>query len=120
MMMKLRALCALLSLLPLCSLRAQTRPLVDHHQHLFSPAVVALVAPKPLPPVALPPELDSLVRIFERAARDSSLVRELYTEDAWLTDSSGATWVRGRDAIAVWWADARSTPFRLTPVGWSA
>ncbi|HEU4699656.1 MAG TPA: amidohydrolase family protein [Gemmatimonadales bacterium] len=35
---------ALLATLPLCAARAQT-PLVDHHQHLFSPATVALVAP---------------------------------------------------------------------------
>jgi uncharacterized protein len=33
--------------LPFWSAESQTRPLIDYHQHLFSPATVALISPKP-------------------------------------------------------------------------
>jgi uncharacterized protein len=117
--MRFRILCCLSLVLPLRAALAQTRPLVDHHQHLFSPGIAALVAPKAPPAVALPPAVDTLVRTFERGAGDSALVPQLYAENAWLADSTGAAWIRGRDAITAWWAGSRRTPFRLTPAEWS-
>ncbi len=40
--MLIRILCCLLSVFPFASLHAQSQPLVDYHQHLFSPAIVKL------------------------------------------------------------------------------
>ena len=108
------------AVLPAAPLGAQTRPLVDHHQHLFSPATVALVNRKPLPAIQLPPDVAAVVAALERAGTDSLLLRQLYTDDAWLADSTGASWIRGTEAIAGWWGEARPTPLRLVPVGWSA
>ena len=101
-------------------LRAQTRPLVDHHQHLFSHGLVALVLPKASPVPKLPADVTEFLQRFERAARDSAVRADLYAEDAWLTDSLGANWIRGREAIIQWWTGAREKPLRLRPVGFSA
>jgi predicted TIM-barrel fold metal-dependent hydrolase len=102
------------------TLHAQTRPLVDHHQHLFSRSFVAMIAPKTPPAPSLPVEVAELVRGFERAVGDSAARAGLYTDDAWLADSLGRTWLRGRDEIVEWWGGAREAPFRLRPVGFSA
>jgi len=40
--MLIRILCCLLAVFPFASLHAQSQPLVDYHQHLFSPAIVKL------------------------------------------------------------------------------
>ncbi|PYT32967.1 MAG: hypothetical protein DMG57_00045 [Acidobacteria bacterium] len=40
--MSIRVLCCALAMLPFTSLHGQSQPLVDHHQHLFSPAVTKL------------------------------------------------------------------------------
>jgi uncharacterized protein len=98
--------------------QSQTRPLVDHHQHLFRPATVALIAPEPAAVNDLPPVLDTLVQARNRAALDSSALRELYTDDAALLHFSRPAWVHGRDLVAAWWTHRR-TPFRLIPTEWS-
>src|SRR5690242_6546839 len=59
---RVQILCYCISFLLPALLQAQTRPLVDHHQHLFDPATVALVSPKLLPSVTLPPELGELLQ----------------------------------------------------------
>ena len=120
--MRRSVLCGLAMLLFLpaaTALRAQTRPTVDHHQHLFSRSIVALFAPKRAPAPTLPAEVGDLVRTFERAARDSAALAGLYTDDAWLADSLSQRWVGGRDAIVGWWGDARTAPLRLRPLGFS-
>src|SRR5437899_326569 len=40
--MRIGILCGVFALLPFTSLHAQSQPLVDYHQHLFSPAVAKL------------------------------------------------------------------------------
>jgi len=114
--MSLRLSVSALPFLALCAVNGQTRPLIDYHQHLFSPAAVALVSPKPLPPVDLPPELDTLVQAWSRDAGNPARLRDLYTEDVWLVQPD---WIRGRDLVVA--ARTRSTrsPAHLTPVGWS-
>ena len=111
-------LCLVLPALPLGSAQSQTRPQVDHHQHLFSPATVALVSPRPLPPIDLPPDLDGVIQARARDARDVSALRALYTDDAWLVQpSTGPSWIRGRDAVVASVSQSGTTPHRLTPVG---
>jgi uncharacterized protein len=116
--MSLRTVCYLLPLLPVSLARAQTVPLVDHHQHLFSAATVALVSPKPLAPVDLPPALDSLVRARGRAAQDRAALRNVYTDGAVLMHFDQPGWIRGRDSVAAWWIRSTPAPLHLTPVGW--
>ena len=111
---------ALLPFSALAPLAAQTRPLVDHHQHFFSQAFVALISPKPAPAPTLPAEVAEVLRSFERAAGDSAVRADLYTEDASLADSLGATWIRGRQAIVAWWSGARQAPLRVQPASFSA
>src|SRR5687768_9812907 len=116
--MSLRTICYSLLLLPISLAHGQTVPVVDHHQHLFSAATVALVSPKPLAPVDLPPALDSLVRARGRAAQDASALRDVYTDGAVLMHFSQPGWIRGRDSVAAWWSRSTPAPFHLTPVGW--
>ncbi|HEX2204387.1 MAG TPA: nuclear transport factor 2 family protein [Longimicrobium sp.] len=54
----------------------------------------------PLPPVALPPELDRVLRDYERAwrARDAGALAALFTEDGMVLQS-GRPPVKGRDAV---------------------
>jgi predicted TIM-barrel fold metal-dependent hydrolase len=98
--------------------QSQTRPLVDHHQHLFRPATVALVAPEPTAARDLPPVLDTLIQARSRAALDSSALRELYAEDVALLHFSRPAWLRGRDVVVAWWTHRR-VPLRLIPTQWS-
>ena len=57
-------------------------------------------APSPLPSVSLPPELDRVLRDYERSwqARDASGLAALFAEDGFVM-ASGRPPVRGRDAI---------------------
>src|SRR5688572_16486214 len=115
--MRLRIACCAL-LVPISLARAQTVPLVDHHQHLFSAATVALVSPNPLAPVDPPPALDSLVRARGRAAQDQAALRDVYTDGAVLMHFAQPGWIGGPDSVAAWWIRYTPAPLRLTPVGW--
>src|SRR6185295_322327 len=66
------------------------------------PAVVA-----PRPSVTLPPELDRVLRDYERAwrARDPAALAALFAEDGFVL-ASGRAPVRGRDAIRAAYAGA--------------
>jgi ketosteroid isomerase-like protein len=56
-------------------------------------------APPPLPSIALPSELDRVLRDYERAWRagDEAALAALFTEDGFVP--TGQRWVRGREAI---------------------
>jgi len=55
--------------------------------------------PAPLPSIALPPELDRVLRDYERGWRagDEKALAALFTEDGFVPTGGG--WVRGRDRI---------------------
>lgn len=94
-------------------------PLVDHHQHLFSPAKAKTVYDPPLPPIQLPEELARLVRDREKAWNDKSALAALYTEDTVLLntqDEDFPTWMRGREAVATELAAYFDEAYRITPV----
>lgn len=63
------------------------------------PAPPAPPAPPPLPSITLPPELDRVLRDYERhwRAGDENALAELFTEDGFVPGRSG--FVRGREAI---------------------
>jgi hypothetical protein len=75
-------------------------------------------APAPLPTVTLPPELDRVLRDYEKhwKANDGTALSELFTEDGFINRNG---WIRGRDAIRQ--AYARSGgDLRLGAVGYAA
>jgi uncharacterized protein len=47
--------------------RAQPAPLADHHQHLFSPAVAALISPAPPAPPTASLTADDLLKLLDEA-----------------------------------------------------
>ena len=67
---------------------------------LLATAVLAQQQPAPLPSVALPSELDRVLRDYERGWRDKDAagLAKLFTEDGFVL-SNGKPPVRGRDAI---------------------
>src|ERR1043165_9807089 len=75
------------------------RPLADHHAHLNSVAFWRLLNER-LPTVALPPDLDELLRAFERNWRAPDNKTALANQ---FTDSGlfqyADDWLRGRAAI---------------------
>jgi ketosteroid isomerase-like protein len=79
---------------------------------LAAPAVLAAQegpppAPAPLPSVQLPPELDRVLRDYERAwaANDEAALAALFTEDG-MVMQPGRPPVRGRDAIRTVYANS--------------
>jgi predicted TIM-barrel fold metal-dependent hydrolase len=96
-------------------------PLVDHHQHLFSPAKAKVVYNPPLPTIELPKELAALIRERETAWNDKSALSALYTEDGLLLntlDEDFPTWMRGRATIAEELTRYFDDPYRITPVAY--
>jgi len=76
--------------------------------------------PAPLPSVTLPPELDRVLRDYERAwaAGDEAAVAALFTEDGFVLQN-GEPPVRGREAIRRVYAPFDG-PLRLRAMGYAA
>jgi ketosteroid isomerase-like protein len=93
-------------------------------------AVLALAAPAaaraqdappaPLPSATLPPEMDRVLRDYERlwAAGDAAGLAGIFTEDGFVLQN-GRPPVRGREAIQRAYADARG-PLRLRAFAFAA
>ena len=66
--------------------------------HRFMKQGAPQQAPAPLPSVTLPPELDRVLRDYERhwKASDGAALSALFTEDGFINRNG---WIRGRDAI---------------------
>ncbi|MGH9202759.1 MAG: YybH family protein, partial [Vicinamibacterales bacterium] len=66
--------------------------------HRYSKQGTPQQAPAPLPSVTLPPELDRVLRDYERhwKASDGAALSALFTEDGFINRGG---WIRGRDAI---------------------
>ena len=95
----------------------QSGPRVDHHQHLFSPAIAALLSESTVPAVIPPKELDALISARARANRDAPVLETLYTADAVMLRSTGLGWIRGAQSIVAWWrANQNALVLRLTPI----
>ncbi len=96
-------------------------PLVDHHQHLFSPPKAKLVYDLPLAAVALPQDLAGLVREREKAWNDQPALARLFTEDSVLLntqDEDQTSWIKGRDAVAKELAIYFESSYRITPIAY--
>src|SRR5829696_5280510 len=79
--------------------RVDIVPLVAAHQHLMSPAGVALVPPEPsLATITLPPDLDQLLRRREKVS-GAPPTADLFTEDAIIQELQDGRWKLGREKI---------------------
>src|SRR5829696_6025650 len=79
--------------------RVDIVPAVAAHQHLMSPAGVALVPPEPpLATIQLPPDLDQLLRRREKVS-GAPPTGDLFTEDAIIQELQEGRWQRGREKI---------------------
>jgi predicted TIM-barrel fold metal-dependent hydrolase len=79
--------------------RDQIVPLVDAHQHSMSPMAQAVVVLHPeLPPVALPPELDPLLRAREKVS-GAPPVGDVFAEDAIILQFQEGRWWKGHERI---------------------
>jgi predicted TIM-barrel fold metal-dependent hydrolase len=95
----------------------QSGPLIDHHQHLFSPAIAKLLSDGTVSPVTPPRELEGLITARARANRDATVLEQLYTADAVMLRSNSVSWIRGAPSIVAWWkANQTAAMLRLTPV----
>jgi uncharacterized protein len=92
-------------------------PLVDHHQHLMSPAMARHWSQPTLPEVSLPEALRGLLAQREAAFGDASALAGLYTEDALFFDvAQGRNPLhRGRDAVSRWVGVLFGSRYRFTP-----
>ncbi len=92
-------------------------PAADHHTHLYSGAAAAVYVQEPLPSVTLPPELDRVLRDYERfqSAGDAAGIASLFAEDGLFPGQSG--WIRGREAIRK--LNFTSADFRLRATAYS-
>ena len=74
----------------------------------------------PLPAAALPPEVERVLRDYERAWRagDEAALAGLFAEDGFILQN-GRPPVRGRDAIRQAYADSEG-PLRLRALGYAA
>ena len=83
-------------------------------------APAAPAAPAPLPSVALPPELDRVLRDYERKwqARDAAGLATIFAADGFVL-ANGRAPVRGREAITRGYADAGG-PLALRALAYSA
>src|SRR6185436_8426653 len=89
-------------------------PLVDHHQHLLSPAGAALVN-RILPAVELPPDLAALLKLRMARWNDKAGLAELYTEDVIVLSTESPAWIRGRDAVAAYVGARFGHPYAMRP-----
>ena len=79
--------------------RNQIVPLLDAHQHMMSPAAMALAAPRALPPaVTVPPDLSALLTLRE-GVTDATSYRALFAEDAVVFAEEHGRWWTGETQI---------------------
>ena len=95
---------------------SQTVPLVDHHQHLLSPAGAAISNRAPAPAISLPAEFAALLERRAALSHDQTL-SSLYKSDAILLDGSrGGGWIRGPEEVAGVLRTRFRPGYYLTPV----
>lgn len=85
----------------------------------LSPMIAAAQASAPQPPtVAVPAEVDAILRAYERAwtAKDTAGLAKLFTDDG-TAMANGSLPAKGFEAIAAEYAKNAGTPLHLRPFG---
>ena len=88
--------------------------LVDHHQHLVSPAGAEWLNRRLLPTDELSEDLARLLRQRAERWNDRTALADLYTEDSLALHFDRPEWVRGRPAVAEYMSTLFARPYRLT------
>lgn len=95
-------------------------PVVDHHQHLLSPAGAALLEKLEgggaLAPVTLPTEVADLISQRVAAWNDAAALSDLYAEDAVLVETSP---IVGGTAVSQHVAQSFSRPYDIIPLAYA-
>jgi predicted TIM-barrel fold metal-dependent hydrolase len=112
--MKTSLLLAAVALIVMSGCR-KIAPSADHHQHLMSPAAVAVSHPPPLPAVELPQDLAQLLKERGERAHDRAGLRDLYTNDPWVLGYMMPGWGGASDAFTRVTALSPGS-YTLTPV----
>lgn len=96
-------------------------PLIDHHQHLLSPAVARMVdGPPQRPVVVVPPDLAEILTTRATAWDNAERLAGLYTDNALASVTGGgqAGFVRGARATAAHLVSLRHSPYWLAPTAY--
>lgn len=101
---------------PPASARMGIVPAADHHMHVIGPLAQGPVARAFLPAVAIPDDIAAFVKRREERVHDPVAMRELFTDDAILTDSREPTWYRGARSIAGFLVSRFRAPVSFRPV----
>ncbi|HEX8233184.1 MAG TPA: amidohydrolase family protein [Caulobacteraceae bacterium] len=96
----------------------RTVPLVDHHQHLLSPASAARLVIEPPTPVVLPAEFAQLLKAREAAWNDKAGLAAIFTPDAAVLDDREHVWLKADKAVELV-AGRFARPYQVTPIAFS-
>jgi uncharacterized protein len=100
--------------------RDQIVPLVDHHQHLMSPAGAEQVN-KWLPrTVELPAEVALLLRQRSELWNKPVALAELYAPDSFILPTNDRKWLSGHRQVAEYITKRFGSPYRLTPTQYTS
>ncbi len=96
-------------------------PLVDYHQHLFSPEKAKTLYAPPLTAVELPTEFSRLLNERVSSWNKKEQLATVFTQDAMMLntqDEDLPTWIRGHSVVAGELANYFANPYRITPVAY--
>jgi predicted TIM-barrel fold metal-dependent hydrolase len=93
-------------------------PMMDHHQHLLSPAALVLEARPTLPQVKVPAEIAELLKQRAERTADADRLALLYSEDVLLHGFGEGGWIRGNRDAAEFISSTFAPGYRLTPVSY--
>jgi predicted TIM-barrel fold metal-dependent hydrolase len=95
-------------------------PLVDHHQHLLSPAAAELETKPLMPAVEVPPQIAQLLKRRAELSSNAAELAGLFSEDVLLHGFGESGWIRGADKAAQFISSNFSPGYRLTPVSYKS
>jgi predicted TIM-barrel fold metal-dependent hydrolase len=91
-------------------------PRADHHQHLQSPYAVAL-ANTTLSSIAVPAEVERLLRKREERWNQPAALQELFTQSSQVFTGGNPGWAQGAGRSAEFLSTRFARPYTLTPTG---
>lgn len=101
---------------------AATGPRVDHHQHLLSPTVAALLneveGGTSFAPVSVPRDVADLLARRAAAWSSAAGLGQVYTDDAIVIEDGAPKY--GKHAVADFVSQRFARPYQITPVGYAS
>jgi predicted TIM-barrel fold metal-dependent hydrolase len=95
-------------------------PLADHHQHLLSPAAVAIARNRLQPAVALPEELAGLLAARIEHWNDKAFLAGLYTDASIFYEQDGPSWIRGAKTVGNFVGGRFARAYTITPIAFGS